>query len=175
VRRRPGTARLCRSDRSDRPDRPDRRGRARAGCGPANAARRGRRAGARRRRSWANSGRLKAKEILRSGGAADREQGEIPFVDAENKLYAATGTDGDILRTLPSVSALRSDRTPQRRRKSDDWVVVARVIRLGAPLRYRASISGDEGAEKRDGVQLRPASSSSGIATVGMIRSPAAW
>ncbi len=75
-------------------------------------------------------GRLKAKEILRSVlGQTDREQGEIPFaIDAENMLYVATGADGDILRKLPSVTALRGEESVAAAPagKSDDWVVVAR-------------------------------------------------
>ena len=75
-------------------------------------------------------GRLKAKEILRSVlGQTDREQGEIPFaIDNENKLYVATGTDGDILRKLPSVGALRGEASVAAAPKgtADDWVVVAR-------------------------------------------------
>ncbi len=75
-------------------------------------------------------GRLKAKEILRSVlGQTDREQGEIPFaIDNENKLYVATGTDGDILRKLPSVGALRGEASVAAAPKGtgDDWVVVAR-------------------------------------------------
>lgn len=75
-------------------------------------------------------GRLKAKEILRSVlGQTDREQGEIPFaIDNENKLYVATGVDGDILRKLPSVGALRGEASVAAAPKGtgDDWVVVAR-------------------------------------------------
>lgn len=75
-------------------------------------------------------GRLKAKEILRSVlGQTDREQGEIPFaIDNENKLYVATGTDGDTLRKLPSVGALRGEASVAAAPKGtgDDWVVVAR-------------------------------------------------
>ncbi len=75
-------------------------------------------------------GRLKAKEILRSVlGQTDREQGEIPFaIDNENKLYVATGADGDILRKLPSVGALRGEASVAAAEKGtgDDWVVVAR-------------------------------------------------
>lgn len=74
-------------------------------------------------------GRLKAKEILRSVLAqTHREQGEIPFaIDTENKLYVATGSDGDTLQRLPSVAALRGEpRAGEAEPAGDDWVVVAR-------------------------------------------------
>ncbi|MBP9826183.1 MAG: SpoIIE family protein phosphatase [Thermoanaerobaculia bacterium] len=75
-------------------------------------------------------GRLKAKEILRSVlGQTHREQGEVPFaIDSENKLYVATGADGEILRKLPSVGALRGEASVAAAEKgtADDWVVVAR-------------------------------------------------
>jgi serine phosphatase RsbU (regulator of sigma subunit) len=75
-------------------------------------------------------GRLKAKEILRSVlGQTQREQGEVPFaIDNENKLYVATAADGDILRQLPSVGALRGEASVSAAEKgaADDWVVVAR-------------------------------------------------
>ena len=75
-------------------------------------------------------GRLKAKEILRSVlGQTHREQGEVPFaIDNENKLYVATGADGEILRKLPSVGALRGEASVAAAEKgtADDWVVVAR-------------------------------------------------
>lgn len=73
-------------------------------------------------------GRLKAKEILRSVLAqTHREQGEIPFaIDSDNKLYVATGSDGDTLKQLPSVAALRGETRGGDAAAADDWVVVAR-------------------------------------------------
>ena len=72
-------------------------------------------------------GKLKAKEILRSVLAqTHREQGEIPFaIDEQNNLFVATGADGDTLRRLPAVAALRQSRGADED-GGDDWVVVAR-------------------------------------------------
>lgn len=72
-------------------------------------------------------GKLKAKEILRSVLAqTHREQGEIPFaIDEQNKLFVATGTDGDTLQKLPAVAALRGSSSGAEQ-GDDDWVVVAR-------------------------------------------------
>ncbi len=72
-------------------------------------------------------GKLKAKEILRSVLAqTHREQGEIPFaIDEQNKLFVATGTDGDTLQKLPAVAALRGSSSGAPK-GDDDWVVVAR-------------------------------------------------
>ncbi len=72
-------------------------------------------------------GKLKAKEILRSVLAqTHREQGEIPFaIDEQNKLFVATGADGDTLQKLPAVAALRGSSSGAPK-GDDDWVVVAR-------------------------------------------------
>jgi len=74
-------------------------------------------------------GRLKAKELLRSVlSQAHREQGEIPFaIDGDRQLYVAKDEDGEVLKQLPAVAALRGvELSADATEAARDWVVVTR-------------------------------------------------
>lgn len=73
--------------------------------------------------------KIKAKELLKSVlKQTDRAEGEIPFaLDARATLFVAEPEDGERLKSLPAIEALkRGDDSPQRR-QGDDWVVVTRL------------------------------------------------
>lgn len=72
--------------------------------------------------------KLKAKEILRSVlRQTDRSEGEIPFaLDESNTLFVAESEDGERLRDLAAIEALKSGVDAPKRSAGDDWVVVTR-------------------------------------------------
>lgn len=72
--------------------------------------------------------KIKAKELLRSVlRQTDRAEGEIPFaLDEANTLFVAESADGERLRSLAAIEALKSGATVPAHAAGDDWVVVTR-------------------------------------------------
>ncbi len=73
--------------------------------------------------------KIRAKELLRSVlRQTDRAEGEIPFaIDESSTLFVAESDDGERLRSLPAIAALKSGAPAPARATGEDWVVVTRT------------------------------------------------
>jgi len=73
--------------------------------------------------------KIKAKELLKSVlKQTDRAEGEIPFaLDERATLFVAEPEDGERLKSLPAIEALKRGNDSPQRRQGDEWVVVTRL------------------------------------------------